>query len=288
MTIFQRLAQAVLTAYFWAFIVFLFAPLAVVVIFAFNQSPVPTLPIASLSTHWFHQAFSDTELTDALLRSVGIGAVTGLFATALGIMASLGLSARRLRLRAVIVAVLLLPLVVPYISLAVGLLILLNDLGLQISLSGVLLGHVVIALPFSILVVLPRLRSMDPALVEAARDLGSGEIAAFNLVTLPLLMPSLVSSFLICFITSFDEFAIASFLAPSGLPTFPVFLYAGSRTPGLLPELIAIGSIIIVASLVIIVIAEGGRRWAELRLMGETTAGTEPTPEDSGTFAADA
>jgi spermidine/putrescine transport system permease protein len=285
-TILHRLPQAGLTAYFWAFIVFLFAPLVVVVVFAFNQSPSPTLPIAALSTHWFHQAFSDTELTGALLRSVEIGVATGLFATALGIMASIGLSARRLRLRAVIVAVLLLPLVVPYISLAVGLLILLNELGLQISLSGVFLGHVVIALPFSILVVLPRLRSMDPALVEAARDLGSGEIDAFNLVTLPLLMPSLVSSFLICFITSFDEFAIASFLAPSGLPTFPVFLYAGSRTPGLLPELIAIGSIIIVASLAIIVIAEGGRRWAELRLRGDTMTDAEPAA-DGGTLVAD-
>jgi spermidine/putrescine transport system permease protein len=288
MTVLHRLAQSAFTAYFWAFIVFLFAPLAVIVIFAFNQSQTPTLPIAALSTHWFQQAFSDTELTGALVRSVEIGAATGLFATALGITASLGLSARRLRLRAVIVAVLLLPLVVPYISLAVGLLILLNELGLQISLWGVFLGHVVIALPFSILVVLPRLRSMDPALVEAARDLGSGEIAAFNLVTLPLLMPSLVSSFLICFITSFDEFAIASFLAPSGLPTFPVFLYAGSRTPGLLPELIAIGSIIIVASLAIIVLAEGGRRWAEMRLRGETTADTKAAAEDPGVLAADA
>jgi spermidine/putrescine transport system permease protein len=129
---------------------------------------------------------------------------------------------------------------------------------------------------------------MDPSLVEAARDLGSGEIAAFNLVTLPLLMPSLVSSFLICFITSFDEFAIASFLAPSGLPTFPVFLYAGSRTPGLLPELIAIGSIIVVASIAIIVVAEGGRRWAEMRLMGETMADTKAATEDRGMLAAGA
>lgn len=287
MTVLFRLGQGALTAYFWAFIVFLFAPLVAIVIFAFNQGSTPVLPIAAFSTHWFTQAFSDTELTGALLRSVEIGAATGLVATALGITASLGLSARRLRLRAAIVAVLLLPLVVPYISLAVGLLILLNELGLQISLWGVFLGHVVIALPFSILVVLPRLRSMDPALVEAARDLGSGEVAAFNLVTLPLLMPSLVSSFLICFITSFDEFAIASFLAPSGLPTFPVFLYAGSRTPGLLPELIAIGSMIIVASLAIIVIAEGGRRWAEMRLTGET-AGSDPTTTDGGMLAADA
>ncbi len=264
----RSVGRAVLGTYFWVFVVFLFIPLGVLVVFAFNQSMSPTLPITGFTTHWFHQAFSDTELTGALLRSAGIAAATGLFATGLGIMASIGLSARRLRLRALIVAVLLLPLVVPYISLAVGLLVLLNQLGLPISLWAVFVGHVVITMPFAVLVVLPRLRSLDPAMAEAARDLGSNELTAFGLVTLPLLVPSLVSSFLICFITSFDEFAIASFLAPPGQPTFPVFLYAGSRAPGLLPELIAIGSLIVVGSLVLIAAAEGGRRWAEGRLRG--------------------
>jgi spermidine/putrescine transport system permease protein len=263
-----RLGRAALTAYFCVFVIFLFAPLAVLVVFAFNRSATPTLPITGFTTRWFHQAFSDGELTGALGRSVGIGAATGLFATALGIMSSIGLSARRLRLRALIVAALLLPLVVPYISLAVGLLVLLNQLGVQISLWAVFLGHVVITMPFAVLVILPRLQSLDPAMIEAARDLGSNEMTAFNLVTLPLLLPSLVSSFLICFITSFDEFAIASFLVPPGQPTFPVFLYTGSRAPGLLPELIAVGSLIIVGSLVMIAIAEGGRRWAERRLRG--------------------
>jgi spermidine/putrescine transport system permease protein len=272
MSVWHRLGGFSLAVYFWAFLIFLFAPLVAIVVFAFNDSPVPTLPIVTFSTRWFVQAFTDSHLSDALLRSIEIGAATGLFATALGIMASLGLSARRLRLRAVVVAVILLPLVVPYITLAVGLLILLQELNLQLSLWAVFLGHVVIALPFAVLVVFPRLRSLDPAMIEAARDLGAGEVTAFNLVTLPLLLPSLLSSFLICFITSFDEFAIASFLAPPGEPTYPVFLYAGSRTPGLLPELIAFGALIIVASIALVALAEGGRRWAERRLVGEIRA----------------
>ncbi len=287
MTISHRLGRAALSAYFWAFIVFLFVPLVALLVFAFNRSPTPTLPITSFSTRWFHLAFADTELTGALVRSIEIGAATGLFATALGIMASLGLTAKRLRLRALVVSVLLLPLVVPYISLAVGLLILLNSMGVQLSLWAVFLGHVVVAMPFAILVVLPRLRSLDPAMIEAARDLGSSEMTAFNLVTLPLLIPSLVSSFLICFVTSFDEFAIASFLAPSGRPTYPVFLYAGSRTPGLLPELIAVGSIIIAGSLLIVVLAEAGRRWAERRLRGVATADALAASEGIGILVAD-
>ncbi len=268
----RRLPTLSLAAYYWLFVVFLFVPLFAIVVFAFNASPIPTLPINALSTRWFTQAFDDAELTGALLRSVAIGAATGLAATGLGIMASIGLSVKRLRLRAAVVAMILLPLVVPYISLAVGMLIVLQELNLQLSLWAVFIGHVVIALPFAVLVVFPRLRSLDPAMVEAARDLGASELTAFNLVTLPLLLPSLISSFLICFITSFDEFAIASFLAPPGQPTYPVFLYAGSRTPGLLPELIAIGSLIIVFSIVVVVVAEGGRRYVERRLVGEVEA----------------
>ena len=282
MTAGLRFGRVLLSLYFWAFILFLFAPLVMLVVFAFNKSASPTLPIEGLTTHWFQEAFADTELTAALVRSVLLGAATGLLATALGIMASLGLSAKRLRMRAVVVAVLLLPLVVPYISFAVGLLILLKEMGLQISLWAVLLGHVVVAMPFAILVILPRLRSLDPSMVEAARDLGSGEVSAFNRITLPLLVPSLVSSFLICFITSFDEFAIASFLAPPGSPTYPVFLYSGSRTPGLLPELIAMGSLIILVSIVIIVIAEGGRRWGEHRLRGDVVEEAEASAAGEG------
>jgi spermidine/putrescine transport system permease protein len=263
---FQKVA---LSAYFWLFIAFLLAPLVVLVIFAFNNSTTPTLPLSGFTTEWFSEAFTNGQLTSALMRSFVIAAITGVLATILGVMASIGLTAPKLRLRSVTVAALLLPLVVPYISLAVGLVILLQALQLQTSLVAVILGHVVIALPFSILVLLPRLRTLDPAMLEAARDLGAGDLAAFRLITLPLLGPALVSSFLISFVTSFDEFAIASFLAPSGEPTYPVFLYASSRTPALLPQVIAIGTLVIALSIALVLIAEGGRRWAERRLVGE-------------------
>jgi spermidine/putrescine transport system permease protein len=259
------LGRGLLWAYYVFFIAFLFAPLAVLVVFSVNDSTIPTLPLSGFTTKWFHQAFDNGALTSALVRSAWIAVIASLLATALGIMASIGMSARRLRLRAVTVAVLLLPLVVPYISLAVGLLILMQAVGVQ---TAVVLGHMVIAMPFAILVILPRLRSLDPSLGEAAKDLGASDTGAFRLVTLPLLVPSLVSSFLICFTTSFDEFAIASFLAPSGQPTYPVFLYSSSRTPALLPEVIAIGTIVIALSVVLVIVAEGGRRWAERRLEG--------------------
>jgi spermidine/putrescine transport system permease protein len=269
-----RLGSAGLAIYFWAFVVFLFAPLAVLLIFSVNKSPTPTLPLSGFTTKWFHEAFGNGTLTGALVRSIGIALIAALLATGLGIMASLGLLVLRGRAAALALTMLLLPLVVPYICLAVGLLILVQEVGAKPSLVAVVLGHCVIVLPFAILVIMPRLRSLDPAMNEAAQDLGASPLAALRLITLPLLAPALVSSAIICFVTSFDEFAIASFLAPSGQPTYPVFLYASARTPALLPEVIAIGALIIAGSLLLIAVAEGGRRWAERKIVGETGAAT--------------
>jgi spermidine/putrescine transport system permease protein len=270
MNVVGKVQKVLLSAYFWLFITFLLAPLVVLVIFAFNDSTTPTLPLAGFTDSWFSEAFTNGQLTSALLRSTVIAIITGVVATTLGVMASIGLTSPKLRLRSLTVAALLLPLVVPYISLAVGLVILLQALQVQTSLLAVVLGHVLIALPFSILVLLPRLRTLDPSMLEAARDLGAGDLASFRLITLPLLGPALVSSFLISFVTSFDEFAIASFLAPSGQPTYPVFLYASARTPALLPQVIAIGTLVIALSIILVLIAEGGRRWAERQLVGDT------------------
>jgi len=268
-----------LNLYFWGFVAFLFAPLVVLVIFSVNNSPTPTLPLSGFTTKWFQQAFSNTELTGAVVRSAGVALTTAVFATALGVIASIGLMALKGRALSLAVAALLLPLVVPYISLAVGLLILLQTLGAGPSLEAVVLGHAVITLPFAILVVMPRLRSLDPAMNEAALDLGASSFAAFRLITLPLIVPALVSSGIICFVTSFDEFAIASFLAPAGQPTYPIFLYSSVRTPALLPDVIAIGAIVIVASLLLVVAAEGGRRWAERRLVGAGVSVEIPVEE---------
>lgn len=266
MTGFGRLAKALLSGYFALLLVFLYVPLVVLVVFAFNSGNIPTLPITSFSTKWFGAAFGDTTLTSALLRSLLIAIVNGLAATLLGIMAAVSLARPRLPGRGVVVALILLPLVVPYIVLAVGLVVLLHEFGIATSLAAVLAGHIVISLPYSVLVILPRLNTLDSSITEAARDLGASDLKAFVLVTLPLLTPALVSSFLIAFTVSFDEFAIASFLAPPGAPTYPVFLYSGARTPALLPEVIAVGSIVIAASMLIVVVAEVARRWAERRI----------------------
>jgi spermidine/putrescine transport system permease protein len=261
-----RLGKVILGGYFGLMVVFLYVPLVVLVIFAFNDAYIPALPFSGFTTKWFHTAFSNTDLTGALKRSAWLALLNGVAASLLGVAAALAMTGRRLFLRSVWTTLLLLPLVVPYIVLAIGMVIVIHQLGYQASLTAVLAGHIVISLPYSILVIVPRLRTLDASIVEAARDLGADNLRAFLLVTLPLIVPALISSALICFTISFDEFAIASFLAPPSSPTYPVFLYSGTRTPALEPQVIALGAIVVVFSIVLVVAGDVSRRMLERRL----------------------
>ena len=261
-----RVGKVLLSGYFVFMVIFLYVPLVVLVVFAFNDAYIPSLPFSGFTTKWFSAAFDNIDLTGALKRSAWLALVNGLAATFLGVFAALALTGRKLYLRSVWTTLLLLPLVVPYIVLAIGMVIVLHQLGYQASLTAVLAGHVVISLPYAILVIVPRLRTLDDSIVEAARDLGADQARAFTHVTLPLLTPALVASVLICFTISFDEFAIASFLAPPATPTYPVFLYSGTRTPALQPQVIALGAIVIVFSLLLVGVAELLRRVLERRL----------------------
>jgi spermidine/putrescine transport system permease protein len=135
----------------------------------------------------------------------------------------------------------------------------------------VVIGHVVVSLPYTILTIMPLLERLSVSLDEAAKDLGASPWQTWRRVTLPLLFPALISAFLIAFTLSFDEFAIASFLAGPE-PTWPVFLFASLRVPSQLPQLIAVSSMVFMASLLLIAAAEIGRRLAERRYGPEFTA----------------
>jgi spermidine/putrescine transport system permease protein len=262
----SRLGARLLGGYFLFLALFLYAPLVVLVIFSFDDSQIQTLPYSGFTLRWFHAVFSNGDLIAAVQRSAVIALLAAAGATLLGLITAVALTARRLALRAAITALLLLPLVIPYIVLAVGLLILLQSLGFRQALWAVLLGHIVVSVPYCILVILPRLRTIDQSIVDAARDLGAGAWTAFRRVTLPLIIPALLSSAILAFTISFDEFAIASFLVPAGKDTLPVYIYTGSRTPALQPQVIAIGAMVVVVSIILVVAAELGRARFERRL----------------------
>ena len=254
-----------LRVFFVLVVLFLYAPIVILLIFSFNDSAVPTFPLSGFTLHWYHQFLTNSDLRGALETSAIIAALSSAGAVVLGVLASIALTRRRVRARAAVSALLLSPLVIPYVVFGISLLLLFHQLGVPRSILTVVIGHVVISLPYTILVLVPRLDQVDVSLEEAAFDLGASRLRTFRSITFPLILPAVVSAFLIAFTTSFDEYAVASFVVGSRI-TFPIYLYSALRFPSQLPQVIAVAVVVLVLSLTVVIAAEVGRRIAERRL----------------------
>jgi spermidine/putrescine transport system permease protein len=254
-----------LRGFFALVVVFLYAPIAILLIFSFNSAQLPSFPLTGFTLHWYHQFVTNGEIRGALETSAIVAALSSLGAVVLGTLASVGLTRYRFRGRALVSALLLAPLVIPLVVFGVSLLLLFHTLGLTLSVETVVIGHIVITLPYTILVLLPRLEQLDRSLEHASYDLGAGRWRTFRLITFPLILPAIVSAFLIAFTTSFDEYAVASFVVGTR-ETFPIYLYAALRFPSQLPQVIAVAVVVLTVSLVVVLAAELGRRRVERRL----------------------
>jgi spermidine/putrescine transport system permease protein len=251
--------------FFALVILFLYAPIVILLVFSFNKASVPAFPLSGFTTRWYHDFFHNGSMRAALETSAFVAAMSSVVAVALGILASVALARRGFFGKGLVTALLLSPLVIPFVVLGIAMLLLFHVLGVSPSLLTVTIGHIVISLPYTILVMLPRLQQIDASLAEAAYDLGAGLLTTFRRVTLPLILPAVVSAFLIAFTTSFDEYAVASFLI-GPRATFPIFLYSALRFPTQLPQVIAVAVVVLCASLLVIIAAEVWRRRAEARL----------------------
>lgn len=254
-----------LKAFFAFIVVFLYAPIVILVIFSFNNSELPSFPLSGFTLHWYHQFLGNADLKGALWTSAIVAALSSAAAVMLGILASIALVRRRFRGKSPVSALLLSPLVIPLVVFGISLLLLFHAIGLQRSILTVVVGHIVISLPYTVLVLMPRLQQIDVSLEEAAYDLGASRLRTFRSITLPLILPAVVSAYLIAFTTSFDEYAVASFVVGPRV-TFPIYLYSALRFPSQLPQVIAVAVVVITVSLVVVVVAEVGRRAAERRL----------------------
>jgi spermidine/putrescine transport system permease protein len=261
----SRTGTWVLRLFFFLVVVFLYAPIAILLIFSFNDSAVPSFPLSGFTLHWYREFLGNSELKDALATSAIVAGVSSAGAVVLGVLSALALTRRRFRGKSAVSALLLSPLVIPYLVFGISLLLLFHKLGVSRSLLTVVIGHIVISLPYTILVLVPRLNQVDVSLEEAAFDLGASRLRTFRSITLPLILPAVVSAFLIAFTTSFDEYAVASFVVGNRL-TFPIYLYSALRFPNQLPQVIAVAVVVLVLSLTVVIAAEVGRRVVERRL----------------------
>jgi spermidine/putrescine transport system permease protein len=257
--------RRLLKALFALVVVFLYAPILILLVFSFNSSSLPTFPLSGFTLHWYREFIGNADLRASLQASAIIAALSSLGAVALGMLASIALTRRRFRGKPIVSAFLLSPLVIPYVVFGISLLLLFHQLGIPRSVLTVVIGHIVISLPYTILVLVPRLEQIDASLEEAAYDLGASQLRTFRSVTFPLILPAIVSAFLIAFTTSFDEYAVASFVVGTRV-TFPIYLYSALRFPSQLPQVIAVAVVVLTVSLVVVVAAEVWRRAAERKL----------------------
>jgi spermidine/putrescine transport system permease protein len=226
---------------------FLYVPVLVMMAMAFNSSALYELPMV-VDTIWFERLATNEKLIRAGLNSVALALANTAVATVLGTMAALALSRYTFRGRALLQALLLPPITIPWLIIGTSMLVLFFWTGIGRGLHAMLLGHVALSLPYVIVVVGARLKSFGPALEEAAATLGASPWQAFRRVTLPVIAPGVVAAALFAFAVSFDQFVISYFLAPPGVSTLPVEIYSSIRK-GFTPEINAISTVIILVSM---------------------------------------
>lgn len=259
-------------AYTVVYLVFLYAPIALLPIFAFNDSTIIAFPLSGFTTNWFKELATIPALHDAVWNSLVIATSTAILATCLGIFAARASTRYSFPGKAPIVGFIMLPLVLPEIIVAVSLLVVLLGIGIDLSAWTVILGHVLICTPFAIAILNSAFQSLDKSLEEAAVDLGETKWSTFRLITLPLIMPGIISSLLISFTISLDEFIIAFFLTGTQ-PTLPVYIWSQLRFPTKLPSIMALGTILVALSITLLIIAEYFRRRGIARTGGKDTGG---------------
>jgi spermidine/putrescine transport system permease protein len=250
----RRTADWLLAGWTAIVFVFLFAPLAVVVLFSFNNSEISTLPMRGLTLDWYRKLVTDAQIREALVNSLIVAAATVALATTLGVLAAVGIHRYTVRLRAVVRGLAMLPMMTPRLILGIALLTFYSFLTIDLSLTTVIAGHVIIGLPYVVLIVSARLVGFDAALEEAARDLGASTWTVFREITLPLLKPAIIGGSLIVFTVSFDE-VVVSFFTTGTANTLPMAIWSMLRF-GITPKINALATLTLLLSMVVALLAE--------------------------------
>jgi len=229
---------------------FLYAPLAIVVVYSFNDSRLNAQWVG-FTLDWYRKLFHNEEMLGAAWNSLLIGVTASLISTLLGTMAGYAMYRFKLRLLPFLVVA---PIAIPEILTGVSLLIFFVAINLTLGLASIVLAHIAFCIGFVAIVVRARLAGMDESLVEAARDLGATPFQAFRLITLPLIMPGVIAGALMAFTLSIDDFVITYFTAGAGALTLPLEIYTMVKI-SVTPEVNAVSTLLMALTLALIVFA---------------------------------
>ena len=249
-----------LVVYMVIYLLFLYIPSLMLPIFSFNDSIQMVLPLKEFTLKWYVALAEQPRILAALGNSLKVAISVSIVTTILATLTAKSLTRYRMPGRSVAIGFILLPMVMPGIILAVGLLVLALAVGLSPSLWTISIAHVVFTVPFATLVVMARLEGFSKSLEEASLDLGMSSFMTFWRITFPLILPGVIASAILTFTASFDEFLFAFFLGGSD-ETLPVYMYTSVRFPQTLPPVLALGALIFMVSVVLVVFAMWLRGW---------------------------
>jgi spermidine/putrescine transport system permease protein len=262
----------VLKTYAILYLLFLYTPILILPLFAFNDSTTAAFPLKGFTTQWFGKIWSDPGLHEALKNSLIVAVSTSVLSTLLGILAARATTRYAFKAAAPLSGLIMLPMVLPEMIMAMALLVVLLQIGLPLSLFTIILGDVLICTPFAVAILTSAFQSLDKSLEEAAMDLGEGPFSTFYLVILPLVMPGIISALLICFTIAIDEFIIANFLG-SGEKLLSTYIFGQLRFPKNVPNIMALGTVLVMVSVVLLATAEFFRRRGIARTGAKDTGG---------------
>ncbi len=233
---------------------FLGLPLLTVVVFSFNTLPRVSLPLAGLTIHWYEVAFGDPAVRQALIRTAIAAVATALIAGPFGVAAALGLQLISARARLTLLTAIQLPIAMPGLLLAVALAIYYRQvLGIGFSLWAAIAGHIMIALPFVVLVMNAAVANFRFSMLEAARDLGASPLQAFSTVTFPLIRPAIEGAMLLSIAISVDEFIITLFTVGRDT-TLPMLIWSRVQR-NVDPSINALATVLLVATTIFALLA---------------------------------
>jgi spermidine/putrescine transport system permease protein len=232
---------------------FLYIPILILIIYSFNDSSQIGL-WAGFSLRWYGELFRNQAVLDALKLSLWVALWSTLISTFLGTLTALALERHNFWGKITYDAILYLPVIIPDIVMALSTLLFFVVLGVALSKYTILIAHVAFNISFVAIVVRARLADMNSTLEEAAADLGANEWQSFRRVTLPLLMPGVISGALLAFTLSLDDFVITFFVAGPGSTTLPVRVYSMIRF-GLTPEVNAVSTLMFLGSTLLVIIS---------------------------------
>ena len=225
--------------------IFMFAPILATVILSFNKSMFGGFPMTGFSFQWYGKLLENAAVIQAFKTSLWIAVVTAAVTTLVGIVTALALVRFDFRGKGILGTMVILPALVPETILGVGLLILIKSIDQPRSLPILMLGHILLALPYVVLIAQARMVGVKRIYEEAAMSLGASRLATFREITLPLLIPAVVAGALLAFTISFDNTSASLFWRPAGVETMPTQILSMLKT-SISPEVNALGTVMIV------------------------------------------